>query len=165
MPPAPAVAVEVNVTVNGTEYAREVPARRLLVHFLRDDLGITSPRIGCETSVCGCCTVLLDGERVKSCTLLAVHADGRSITTLEGVSAGEGLTDIQRAFTRHHALQCGYCTSGMVMSATGLLAEESNPSREAIKAGLAGNLCRCTGYRFIVDAIEDAAGSEGVAPR
>lgn len=165
MPPEPATEIEVSVTVNGTQFDRTVPARRLLVHFLRDDLGVTSPRVGCETSVCGCCTVLLDGDRVKACTLLAAHADGREITTLEGLAGDGDLTALQRAFTRHHALQCGYCTSGMVMSATGLLEETDDPSREDVKTALAGNLCRCTGYRFIVDAVRDAAGTPGGGSR
>lgn len=157
----PATEIEVSVTVNGTEFDRGVPARQLLVHFLRNDLGITSPRIGCETSVCGCCTVLLDGDRVKACTLLTAHADEREVRTLEGLASDGELTELQRAFTRHHALQCGYCTSGMVMAATGLLEEADDPSREDVKTGLAGNLCRCTGYRFIVDAVRDAAGNAG----
>lgn len=156
----PTEQIRVSITVNGTVYDREIPARQLLVHFLREDLALTGTRIGCETSVCGCCTVLLDGDRVKACTLLTAHADGRTVTTIEGLADHEqaDLTTIQEAFTRNHALQCGYCTSGMIVSATALLDDTPDPSREAIESGLAGNLCRCTGYRFIVDAIADAAG-------
>jgi carbon-monoxide dehydrogenase small subunit len=126
---------------------------------LRDELGLTGTRIGCETSSCGCCTVLMDGERVKSCTLLAVQADGRELTTVEGL-ADDDLTDVQQAFSRNHALQCGYCTAGMVVSATALLEENPDPTRAEIEHGIACNLCRCTGYRFIVDAIEEVAASD-----
>jgi carbon-monoxide dehydrogenase small subunit len=145
---------DVSITVNGTTYEREIPARTLLVHFLREELGLRGTTVGCETSSCGCCTVLLDGERVKSCTLLAAQAHDREITTVEGL-AGEELAPIQQSFTENHALQCGYCTAGMVMSAHGLLDEQSDMSREEIKTGMNGNLCRCTGYRRIVDAIEE----------
>ena len=145
---------EITVTVNGTEYEREIPGRMLLVHFLREELGLTGATVGCETSSCGCCTVLLDGDRVKSCTLLAAQADGRSITTIEGL-ADEELTPIQQSFSENHALQCGYCTAGMVMAAHDLVETDSNLSREEIKEGMNGNLCRCTGYRNIVDAIQD----------
>lgn len=150
---------EITVTVNGTEYEREVSGRTLLVHFLRDELGLTGATVGCETSSCGCCTVLLDGDRVKSCTLLAAQADGRSITTIEGLAEDE-LTPIQQSFSENHALQCGYCTSGMVMAAHDLLETESELSREEIKEGMNGNLCRCTGYRNIVDAIKQVDESE-----
>ena len=145
---------EITVTVNGTEYEREVPGRMLLIHFLREELGLTGATVGCETSSCGCCTVLLDGDRVKSCTLLAAQADGRSITTIEGL-ADEELTPIQQSFSDNHALQCGYCTAGMVMAAHDLVETDENLSRKEIKEGLNGNLCRCTGYRNIVDAIQD----------
>jgi carbon-monoxide dehydrogenase small subunit len=148
------MAEDVTVTVNGTEYEREVPGRMLLVHFLRDELGLTGQTVGCETSSCGCCTVLLDGDRVKSCTLLAAQADGRSVTTIEGL-ADEELTPIQQSFSEHHALQCGYCTAGMVMAAHDLVENGSDLSRAEIKEGMNGNLCRCTGYRNIVDAIKD----------
>lgn len=144
---------EITVTVNGTEYEEEVSGRTLLIHFLRDELGLTGATVGCETSSCGCCTVLLDGDRVKSCTLLAAQADGRSITTIEGL-ADEELTPIQQSFSEHHALQCGYCTAGMVMAAHDLVETESDLSRDEIKEGMNGNLCRCTGYRNIVDAIQ-----------
>ena len=150
---------EVSVRVDGTRYDREVPARTLLVHFLRDELGLTGTRIGCETSSCGCCTVLMDGRRVKSCTLLTVQADGREVTTVEGLADDE-LTPVQESFSRNHALQCGYCTAGMVVSATALLEENPDPTREEIEHGIAGNLCRCTGYRFIVDAIEEVANRD-----
>ena len=153
---SPSERIEVSVEVNGTTYEREVPSRMLLAHFLRDELDLTGTKIGCETSSCGCCTVLLDGRRVKSCTLLTMQADGREVTTVEGLG-GEELTAVQESFSRNHALQCGYCTAGMVMSATALLEENPNPTREEIEHGIAGNLCRCTGYRFIVDAIEEAA--------
>lgn len=150
---------EITVTVNGEDYTREIPSRLLLVHFLRDELGLTGTKIGCETSTCGCCTIHLDGNRVKSCTLLAAQVDGRSITTIEGLGE-DTLTELQSAFSENHALQCGYCTAGMIMSSAGLLQENPEPSREEIKQGLAGNLCRCTGYRFIIDAVEDASQRE-----
>lgn len=146
---------DVTITVNGTEYEREIPGRMLLVHFLRDELGMTGPTVGCETSSCGCCTVLLDGDRIKSCTLLAAQADGRSVTTIEGLADDE-LTPIQQSFSENHALQCGYCTAGMVMAAHDLIETESDLSRDEIKKGMNGNLCRCTGYRNIVDAIQEA---------
>lgn len=149
------MAQSVSITVNGTTYDREVPGRLLLVHFLREELGLTGATIGCETSSCGCCTVLLDGDRVKSCTLLAAQADGRSITTIEGLADDE-LTPIQRAFSANHAIQCGYCSTGMVMAAHDLIESSSELTREEIKRGMNGNLCRCTGYRNIVDAIADA---------
>lgn len=159
----PAASVEVTLTVNGERHDLEVPARKLLVHVLHD-LGLRGSRIGCETSSCGCCTVLLDDERVKSCTVLAFQADGREVTTIEGLADEDGtLTAVQDAFSRNHALQCGYCTAGMVMAATSLLRETPDPSRDEIKQGIAGNLCRCTGYTFIVDAIEEAAESSAAA--
>ena len=145
----------ISVTVNGTTHEREVPGRMLLVHFLRQELGLTGATVGCETSSCGCCTVLLDGDRVKSCTVLAAQADGRSVTTIEGL-ADEELTPIQQSFSDNHALQCGYCTAGMVMAAHDLIASSSELTREEIKTGMNGNLCRCTGYRNIVDAIAEA---------
>ncbi len=152
----PTESIEITVTVNGTEYTRTIPSRLLLVHFLRDELGLTGTKIGCETSTCGCCTIHLDGDRVKSCAMLAAQVDGRSITTIEGLGDGT-LTALQSAFSENHALQCGYCTAGMIMSSAGLLDENPDPSREEIKQGLSGNLCRCTGYRFIIDAVEDAS--------
>lgn len=155
----PESTLEVELTVNGDLYEREVPARTLLVHFLRDELGLTGTRVGCETSSCGCCTVLLDGKRVKSCTVLVSQADGREVTTIEGLADGRDLDPVQESFSKNHALQCGYCTAGMVMSAESLLEENPDPTREEIKHGIAGNLCRCTGYTFVIDAIEEAAES------
>lgn len=149
--------ITLSVTVNGDDYEREIPSRMLLVHFLRDELGLTGSRIGCETSSCGCCTALLDGKRVKSCTLLAAQTNNREVTTIEGLADDDSLTALQQSFSEKHALQCGYCTAGMVMSAQGLLSEDEEPTRDEIKHGMAGNLCRCTGYNFIVDAIEEAA--------
>ena len=142
----------VTVTVNGTPYEREVPARRLLVHFLRDDLDLTGTHIGCDRGSCGACTVHLDGVGVKSCAVLAVQADGAEVTTVEGL-ADEELTPLQQSFSDHHALQCGYCTPGMLMSATALLAENPSPTEEEVKVGLQGNICRCTGYWNIVEAV------------
>ena len=154
---------EVSITVNGTTYEREVPGRMLLVHFLREELGLTGTTVGCETSSCGCCTVLLDGDRVKACTLLAAQAHGRSVTTIEGLAADE-LTPLQRSFSANHALQCGYCTAGMVMAAHDLVSAADGPlDRDAVKRGLNGNLCRCTGYRNIVDAVLEAVEARRAA--
>jgi aerobic carbon-monoxide dehydrogenase small subunit len=147
------------VTVNGTRHEAEVEPRQLLVHFLREDLGLTGTNVGCDTSVCGTCTVHLDGESVKSCTLLAVQADGREVTTIEGLATNGTLHPMQEAFHQHHALQCGYCTPGMIMAATSLLKENPSPSEEAIRTGLEGNMCRCTGYQNIVKAVQAAAGA------
>ncbi len=151
----------VTVTVNGHTYEHEVPARRLLVHFLRDDLSLTGTHIGCDTGSCGACTVHLDGVAVKSCAVLAVQADGAQVTTVEGL-AGEELTPLQKSFSQYHALQCGYCTPGMLMSATALLADNPSPTEEEVKVGLQGNICRCTGYWNIVEAVV-AAGKGGSA--
>jgi aerobic-type carbon monoxide dehydrogenase small subunit (CoxS/CutS family) len=145
---------QIGVEVNGERYEREVEARRLLVHFLRDDLDLTGTHVGCDTGNCGACTVLLDGKAVKSCMLLAVQADGASITTVEGLAPDGELTPLQRAFSQHHALQCGYCTPGMLMSATYLLEQNPSPSEEEIRRGIQGNICRCTGYQNIVEAIK-----------
>jgi aerobic carbon-monoxide dehydrogenase small subunit len=142
----------VTVTVNGTAYEKEVPARRLLVHLLRDDLDLTGTHIGCDTGSCGACTVHLDGVAVKSCAVLAVQADGAQVTTVEGLGDDE-LTPLQQSFSDHHALQCGYCTPGMLMSASALLAENPSPTEEEVKVGLQGNICRCTGYWNIVEAV------------
>ena len=150
----------VTVSVNGTTYEHEVPARRLLVHLLRDDLGLTGTHIGCDTGNCGACTIHLDGQAVKSCMLLAVQADGASVTTVESL-AGDELSALQRSFAEHHALQCGYCTPGMLMSATALLADNPSPSDEEVKVGLQGNICRCTGYWNIVEAV--VAAGKGAA--
>jgi len=150
----------VTVTVNGATYEHEVPARRLLVHFLRDDLGLTGTHIGCDTGSCGACTVHLDGVAVKSCAVLAVQADGGTVTTVEGLG-DEELTPLQQSFSDHHALQCGYCTPGMLMSAAALLDENPSPSEEDVKVALQGNICRCTGYWNIVEAV--VAAGKGVA--
>jgi len=151
--------VKVTVTVNGSQIDAEVPDRTLLVHFLRDVAGLTATNIGCDTSSCGACTVLLDGRSVKSCTLLAAQADGRSVVTLEGLANGTGeLHAVQRAFRAEHGLQCGFCTPGMVMAAVSLLQENPDPSEAQVRTGLEGNLCRCTGYHNIVRAVLAAAG-------
>ena len=147
----------VTVTVNGVEYEREVEARKLLIHFVRDDLDLTGSHIGCDTGNCGACSVILDGKLVKSCMLLAVQADGSEIETVEGLSDGDKLTELQQAFTEHHALQCGYCTPGMLMSATALLRENASPSEEDIRKALQGNICRCTGYWNIFEAVKSVA--------
>jgi len=148
----PITSAVVTVTVNGTEGEHEVPVRRLLVHFLRDDLDLTGTHIGCDTGSCGACTVHLDGVAVKSCAVLAVQADGATVMTVEGL-AGEELTPLQRSFHEHHGLQCGYCTPGMLMSASALLAENPSPSEDEVKVALQGNICRCTGYWNIVEAV------------
>jgi carbon-monoxide dehydrogenase small subunit len=146
----------VTVTVNGVEYEREVEARRLLIHFLRDDLDLTGSHIGCDTGNCGACSVIVDGTLAKSCMMLAVQADGASIETVEGLAEGDELTRLQQAFSDHHALQCGYCTPGMLMSATALLRANPTPSDEDIKRGLQGNICRCTGYWNVFEAVKAA---------
>ena len=150
----------VSVEVNGTTYEREVEARRLLIHFLRDDLDLTGSHVGCDTGNCGACSVLLDGTLVKSCMLLAVQADGATIETVEGLAEDEQLSPLQQAFSDHHALQCGYCTPGMLMSATALLRESPRPSDEEIAKAIQGNICRCTGYWNIVKAVKAASGQE-----
>jgi len=150
----------VSVEVNGTTYEREVEARRLLIHFLRDDLDLTGSHVGCDTGNCGACSVLLDGTLVKSCMLLALQADGATIETVEGLAEDEQLSPLQQAFSDHHALQCGYCTSGMLMSATALLRENPRPSDEEIKRAVQGNICRCTGYWNIITAVKAASGQE-----
>jgi carbon-monoxide dehydrogenase small subunit len=143
--------------VNGIEHQSEVEPRTLLVQYLRDDLGLTGAHIGCETSQCGACTVLLDGDAVKSCTLLAVQADGGSVTTIEGLAPAGELHPVQRAFWDEHGVQCGFCTPGMILSAVALLKEDVDPSAEAIRHGLEGNICRCTGYNNIVLSVKRAA--------
>jgi len=150
----------VSVEVNGTAYEREVEARRLLIHFLRDDLDLTGSHVGCDTGNCGACSVLLDGTLVKSCMLLALQADGATIETVEGLAEDEQLSPLQQAFSDHHALQCGYCTPGMLMSATALLRENPRPSDEEITRAIQGNICRCTGYWNIVTAVKAASGQE-----
>jgi len=149
----------VSVTVNGVAREAEVEPRTLLVYFLREALGLTGTNVGCDTSSCGSCTVLLDGESVKSCTLLAVQAEGREVTTIEGIADDGQMHPIQDAFHRNHGLQCGYCTPGMIMAAAGFLQENPNPTDEQVRESLEGNLCRCTGYQNIVKSILDAAGT------
>ena len=148
----------ISVDVNGEIVEREVPARRLLVHFLRDDLGLTGTHIGCDTGNCGACTVHYDGIAIKSCMMLAVQADGAKIMTVEGLATDGELTQLQRSFSEHHALQCGYCTPGMLMSASALLAHTPHPTEEEVKVALQGNICRCTGYVNIVEAVVAAGG-------
>jgi aerobic-type carbon monoxide dehydrogenase small subunit (CoxS/CutS family) len=154
----PVIEKAVAIEINGTVYEREVAARRLLVHFIRDDCDLPGTHIGCDTGNCGACTVLLDDHAVKSCMLLAVQADGRSIATVEGLAADGELTALQQAFSEHHALQCGYCTPGMLMSATYLLRRNPEPTDAEIAKALQGNICRCTGYWNIVHAVRAAAG-------
>jgi carbon-monoxide dehydrogenase small subunit len=152
-------AVRITVTVNGTRSAQDVEARLLLVQYLREVLGLTGTKIGCDTSSCGACTVLVDGESVKSCTMLAVQADGADVTTIEGLAPAGELHPVQAAFREHHGLQCGFCTAGMVMAAVSLLDEIPEPTERDVRLGLEGNLCRCTGYHNIVQAVLAAAGA------
>jgi carbon-monoxide dehydrogenase small subunit len=147
----------VTVTINGTTYEREVEARKLLIHFIRDDLDLTGSHIGCDTGNCGACSVIVDGVLTKSCMMLAVQADGSSVETVEGLADGDELNKLQQSFKDHHALQCGYCTPGMLMSATALLRQNPHPSEDEIKKGLQGNICRCTGYWNIFDAVKAAS--------
>ncbi len=149
--------VSVRLTVNGVEHNLEVEPRLLLVHALRDELGLTGTHVGCDTSNCGACTIHLDGKAVKSCTVLTVQADGAELTTIEGMGSEDQLHPLQEAFWNDHALQCGYCTPGMIMAAAGLLAENPNPTEQEVRHALEGNLCRCTGYHNIVKAVLDAA--------
>ena len=149
--------MQVTITVNGTARTVDVEPRTLLVQFLRDDLGLTGTKIGCDTSSCGACTVLLDGESVKSCTIFAVQADGGSVTSIEGLADGATMHVVQEAFREHHALQCGYCTAGMVLATVSLLAENPDPTEREVRLGLEGNLCRCTGYHNIGQAVLAAA--------
>ena len=151
--------MKVSVTVNGDQVAAEVEDRTLLVHFLREQAGLTATNVGCDTSSCGACTVLLDGRSVKSCTVLAAQADEREVVTVEGLADGSGeMHPVQRAFRAEHGLQCGFCTPGMVMAAVSLLAENPSPTEQEVRSGLEGNLCRCTGYHNIVRAVLAAAG-------
>jgi aerobic carbon-monoxide dehydrogenase small subunit len=151
-------SVEVTVSINGTSYTHDVEPRTLLVHYIREQAGLTGTNVGCDTSSCGACSVHLDGEAVKSCTVLAVQADGREIRTIEGMAAADGtLHPMQQAFMENHGLQCGYCTPGMVMAASSLLLENPNPTEEEVRLGLEGNLCRCTGYHNIVKSVLAAA--------
>jgi aerobic carbon-monoxide dehydrogenase small subunit len=147
----------VTVTINGVEYEREVEARKLLIHFVRDDLDLTGSHIGCDTGNCGACSMIVDGTLVKSCMMLAVQADGATIETVEGLADGDQLSPLQQSFSEHHALQCGYCTPGMLMSATALLRENPSPSEDEIRKALQGNICRCTGYWNIFEAVKAAS--------
>jgi carbon-monoxide dehydrogenase small subunit len=156
--------VPVRLTVNGQHHEAEVEPRLLLVHLLRDNLGLTGTHVGCDTTNCGACTVHLDGDAVKSCTVLAVQADGAEVTTIEGMADGEKLHPLQQAFWDDHGLQCGYCTPGMIMAAADLLARNPNPTEAEVRKGLEGNLCRCTGYHNIVKAVLDAARMQEGAP-
>lgn len=149
--------VTVEVIVNGNKYVRDIEPRTLLVEFIRDELRMTGTHIGCDTSYCGACSVLLDGKLIKSCTALAVQADGSEVRTVEGLEQDGKLHPVQEAFSEHHGLQCGFCTPGMLMSTISLLEQNPNPSREEIKKGIAGNLCRCTGYQNIITSIDAAA--------
>src|ERR687891_2196667 len=150
--------MSVSLEVNGTRYEREVEPRLLLVHLLRDELGLTGTHVGCDTSNCGACTVHLNGEAVKSCTVLALQTDGAEVTTIEGIGGEHALHRLQEAFWEHHGLQCGYCTPGMIMAAADLLARDPDPDEHHNPDALAGNLCRCTGYQNIVKAVQAAAG-------
>ena len=154
--------MKTTVTINGRAETHDVEPRQLLVHFIRETVGLTGTNIGCDTSSCGACTVLLDGQSVKSCTVLAVQADGGEVTTIEGLAAPDGtLHPVQRAFHEHHGLQCGYCTPGMVMAAVSLIAEHPGLDETGVREGLEGNLCRCTGYHNIVQAVLAAAAEAG----
>jgi aerobic carbon-monoxide dehydrogenase small subunit len=153
--------MRVSVTINGTAQEHDVEPRLLLVHYLRDVVGLTGTNVGCDTSSCGACTVLVDGESVKSCTMLAVQAEGTDITTIEGLAGDGELHPMQEAFRQNHGLQCGYCTPGMVMAAVSLLQENPSPSETEVREGLEGNLCRCTGYHNIVKAVMAASGGGG----
>lgn len=148
---------DITLTVNGTDHDITVEARTLLAHALRDELGYTGTNVGCESSLCGACTVMIDGDAVKSCTALAVQADGAKVQTIEGLAEGDELHPIQKGFQEEHGLQCGFCTPGMIMTAVELLEENPDPTREEIREGLKGNLCRCTGYQNIVNAVQNAA--------
>jgi carbon-monoxide dehydrogenase small subunit len=155
------MGMPIRVRVNGVEHHSEVEPRLLLVHYLREILNLTGTHVGCETSICGACTVLLDGQAVKSCTIFAVQADGAKITTIEGLAANGQLNPVQEGFWEKHGLQCGFCTPGMIVTATELLDRNPRPSEAEIRHGLEGNLCRCTGYQHIVEAVEYAAEKRG----
>ena len=153
--------VPVEITINGKAYSGDVEPRQLLVHFIRENAGLTGTKVGCDTSQCGSCTVQLDGATAKACTVLTVQASGSSIKTIEGLSNGTALHPLQEAFWNKHGLQCGFCTPGMILAAEELLRTNPSPTREEIRHGLEGNICRCTGYQNIVRAIEEAAGAMG----
>jgi len=150
--------VEISVTINGTSYSGDVEPRTLLVHYIRDVAGLTGTNVGCDTSSCGACTIHVNGESVKSCTMLAAQAEGMELTTIEGLADGDELHPMQEAFRQCHALQCGYCTPGMVMASVSLLDENPDPTEREVRLGLEGNLCRCTGYHNIVKAVLECAG-------
>ena len=152
--------MKISVTVNGTKHDSDIEPRTLLVHYIRETLGLTGTNIGCDTSSCGACTIHVDGQSVKSCTLLAAQADGSTVTTIEGLAKGGNMHPMQQAFMENHGLQCGYCTPGMVMAAIGLLDENPNPSEEDVRIGLEGNLRRCTGYHNIVQSVLSCAGKK-----
>ena len=159
-----ATPVRVTITVNGEQRTDEIEPRLLLVHYLRDHLGLTGTHVGCDTSNCGACTVHLDGDAVKSCTVLAAQADGAEVTTIEGIGSEGALHPVQEGFWEHHGLQCGYCTPGMIMAGADLIKRNPDPSEEEVREALAGNLCRCTGYHNIVKAVLDAAGTTKEVP-
>ena len=152
---------KITLNINGKSYSHEVEPRMLLIHYLREIVGFTGPHIGCETSICGACTVALDGKAVKSCTMFAVQADGREVTTIEGLATDGQLHPMQEAFWNAHGLQCGFCTPGMIMTSNQLLERNPQPTEEEIRHGLEGNLCRCTGYQHIVNAVKAAAAKAG----
>ena len=152
---------KISLTINGKSHSDEVEPRLLLIHYLREVAGLTGPHIGCETSICGACTVMLDGKTVKSCTMFAVQADGRAVVTIEGLASNGTLDPVQEAFWNEHGLQCCFCTPGMILSTKQLLADNPHPSDQEIRHGLEGNLCRCTGYQHIVNAVKAAAGKAG----
>jgi carbon-monoxide dehydrogenase small subunit len=154
---------KISININDKVYADEVEPRMLLIHYLREVVGLTGPHIGCETSICGACTVMLDGKAVKSCTMFAVQADGRSVLTIEGLAAAGQLDPVQEAFWSQHGLQCGFCTPGMILATKQLLADYPHPTDEEIRHGLEGNLCRCTGYQHIVNAVKTAAAAKAGA--
>ena len=159
------MTIPISITINGVKRSAEVEPRLLLVHFLRDVLGLTGTHVGCESSICGACTVLLNGKAVKSCTVLAVQAHGASITTIEGLAAGGALHAVQQGFWEEHGLQCGFCTPGMILSACDLLSHNLEPTEADIRGSIAGNLCRCTGYQHIVAAVQNASGKLRAAER
>ena len=151
----------ISLTINGRPHADDVEPRLLLIHYLREVVGLTGPHIGCETSTCGACTVMLDGKAIKSCTMFAVQADGRQVLTIEGLATNGKLDPLQEAFWNEHGLQCGFCTPGMILTAKQLLADNPSPTEEEIRKGLEGNVCRCTGYQHIVNAVKAAAEKAG----
>jgi aerobic carbon-monoxide dehydrogenase small subunit len=154
----------ISVKVNGTQHSHEVEPRQLLVHYLRDVLGLTGTHVGCDTSQCGSCTIMLDGRSVKSCTMFTVQADGSEVLTIEGLASGGKLHPVQESFWEEHGLQCGFCTPGLILSVVGLLRDDPHPDEHAIRAGIEGNLCRCTGYHNVVKAVQSAARKLATAP-